>query len=135
VISDLGLAVHASGMVIVEQLEVADGFWSRMAGLQFRRSLPTGAGLLIVPCSAVHTCWMRFAIDLVGIDRFGNVIAVKKHVKPWRIAVLPRGVYAILELPPGTAHQIHAGDELCLLRSDGRASLRFLHNESQLCEL
>jgi uncharacterized protein len=59
-VSDLPwhLVDRESGEVVVSALEIAGGFWSRLRGLQFRRRLPPGAGLLLVPCRSVHTFWM-----------------------------------------------------------------------------
>ena len=54
------LCERSSGQVVVERLEVADGFWSRLRGLQFRKELPAGSGLLLVPCSSIHTCPQSF---------------------------------------------------------------------------
>jgi uncharacterized membrane protein (UPF0127 family) len=119
---------ESTGRVVVESLEVADTFWSRLVGLQFRRSLPANAGLLIVPCGSVHTCFVRFAIDLVFLDRTGNVLGVKPRVRPWRIAFAPRGTYAILELAGEGAEPIAPGGRLLLaLDADAdRPWLRFL---------
>jgi uncharacterized membrane protein (UPF0127 family) len=93
------------------EAEIADGVFSRFLGLQFRKSLPPGSGLLLVPCRNIHTHWLRFAIDVVRIDSAGCVIAVEPHVDPWRISKGARETYAILELPGATA-QIHPGDWL-----------------------
>lgn len=91
-----------TGSVVVESLEIADGYWSRFRGLQFRRELPCGSGLLLVPSASVHTCFMRFAIDIIALDRVACVVGVRHHVSPWRIAWMPRETHAILELPGGT---------------------------------
>jgi len=68
--------------------EVADGPWSRFKGLQFRKYLPPGCGLLLVPCPSVHTFFLRFPIDVLLLDRAGQVLAVRRAVRPWRL-VLP----------------------------------------------
>jgi len=62
-------------------------FWERMIGLLGRRALPAGHGLLIVPCGAVHTLGMRFAIDLVFLDGAGHVLCCVAGVKPGRFCV------------------------------------------------
>jgi uncharacterized membrane protein (UPF0127 family) len=91
-----------TGAVIVEDLEIADTFWSRFKGLQFRRRLLPNAGLLLIPCSSIHTFWMRFAIDVAFLDAQGSVIDVRKDVRPWRIPWSPRGTHAILEMNAGS---------------------------------
>ena len=91
------------GATVAASLEVADGVWSRFKGLQFRAALPPDAGLLLVPCPSVHTFFMRFPIDVVLLDRGGCVVAVRRHVRPWRIVPPVWRAYATLELPAGAA--------------------------------
>lgn len=98
-----------SGAMIVQSLEVADGFWSRLVGLQFRSGLPTGHGLLLVPCSSIHTFMMRFPLDVVMLSRRGQILAVRHGVRPWRILLPVRHTFAILEMPAGTA-SVKPGD-------------------------
>jgi uncharacterized protein len=124
-----------SGAVLVERLQVADNFWSRFWGLQFRAALPAGHGLLLVPCGAVHTCWLRFAIDLLFLDGEGTVLEVRRSVRPWRAVSALRGKpHATLELPAGSA-TVEPGTRLQLqLESDRLSlprSLRFLASGTQ----
>lgn len=61
-------------------------FWERTRGLLGTRALRDGEGLLITPCSAVHTCFMKFSLDLVYLDRGGNVVKLVKKLRPWRMS-------------------------------------------------
>ena len=88
-------------VVVVAKLILADRFWPRFVGLQFRAGLPQGSGLLLVPCNSVHTCFCRFPIDLTCFDRRGRVLEVRQHLRPWRAAVAPAGTHAILETAAG----------------------------------
>ena len=54
--------------------------------------------MLIAPCSAVHTCFLRFPLDLVFLDADCTVLKVAENVPPWRF-VACRGAKAVLELP------------------------------------
>ena len=74
---------------------IADGFGRRLKGLAWLRTPPRTA-LLIPRCASVHTIGMRFPIDVAFLewpprDR-GRVpvIAVREHVKPLRLAGVPR---------------------------------------------
>lgn len=89
--------VDSSGAVIIPALELADTFLKRLVGLQFRKSLPLDAGLCISPCSSIHTCFMRFSIDVYMVDRQGFVLKVRPAVRPWRLVIAPRGTYYIIE--------------------------------------
>ena len=118
--------------IVVERLEVADGFWSRLKGLQFRRQLPPGSGFLLIPCSSIHTCWMRFAIDLVMLDDTGRVVDIRASVPPWRFVIPKQKTHAILELPSGSA-SVSVGEQLRIVSLDGtsacRPTLKFLGHE------
>lgn len=119
-----------TGTVVVDALEVADTFCSRFWGLQFRRRLPAGTGLLLVPCASVHTFWMRFAIDVVFLSGQGRVLEVRGGVRPWRIVGGVRAAHAVLEVAATTA-AVTAGVWLQIEVPRGShevppASLRFL---------
>ena len=59
--------------------------------------------------------FMRFAIDVVFVDRDWRVVGVRHGVRPWRVAAARRAV-AALELPDGAAAAagIEEGDVLAL---------------------
>jgi uncharacterized protein len=82
-------------------VEVADHGAKRRKGLLGRERLPAGEGLWIVPCEAVHTFGMRFAIDLVYVDRNMRVKKVKSNVPPWRLSAC-LSAHSVLELASGT---------------------------------
>src|SRR5271170_6241820 len=94
-------------------VEVADHGAKRRKGLLGRERLPAGEGLWIVPCEAVHTFGMRFAIDLVYVDRNMRVKKVKSNVPPWRLSAC-LSAHSVLELAPGTicSTQTEPGDML-----------------------
>ena len=110
----LALRSAASGDLVVPELHVACTFFSRLVGLQFRRQLPAGQGLLLLPCASIHTCFMRFAIDAVMLDGAGTVLRVVRNIRPWSGAFAPRGTRAVLELSPAPA-TLAAGDQLRLV--------------------
>jgi tetratricopeptide (TPR) repeat protein/uncharacterized membrane protein (UPF0127 family) len=109
----LRLLRQDTGAVVVESLEVADTSWTRFKGLQWRRGLPAGSGLLLVPCPGVHTGFMRFPIDVVLLDRRGVVLAVQRQVEPWHMVMPAQGSYAVLEVPAGSC-DLQAGVALRL---------------------
>jgi len=92
---------------------VADKPLSRMRGLLGRRSLPAGEGILLRPAGSVHMFFMRFAIDVVWLDRDLEVVGVTPHLRPWR-AARHRGARAALELPAGESARagVRPGDRL-----------------------
>ena len=63
--------------------EVARSFMERLKGLIGRRGLPPGRGLLILSCNAIHTFFMRFAIDATFYDRQDRVVKIVRNIRPW----------------------------------------------------
>lgn len=49
---------------------------------------------------------MRFAIDVLFLDRRGRVLSVRENLPPWRIAGPVRGAEAVLELPAGAIRRL-----------------------------
>jgi uncharacterized membrane protein (UPF0127 family) len=67
--------------------EVAKTFLQRLRGLIGRKGLPPGEGMLILRCNAIHTCFMRFAIDATFLDADDKVVKVVRGIRPWRLFV------------------------------------------------
>ncbi len=88
------------GTVLATRLEIAGTGGSRRKGLLGRESLLSGEGLWIKPCESVHTFFMRFAIDLVYLDRELCVRKVRSNVRPWRMSAC-LSARSVLELPVG----------------------------------
>ncbi|HQZ02301.1 MAG TPA: DUF192 domain-containing protein [Thauera sp.] len=84
------------------RIRSARSFWQRAIGLLGRAALDLDEALLIRPCQAIHTCGMRFAIDVVFLDRNGVVLSVHPAVGPWRVR-RQAGAHAVLELAEGAA--------------------------------
>lgn len=94
-------------------VEVARSFWQRLVGLLGRRALAAGSGLLLTRCNNIHTAFMRFPIDAVFIDEHAQVLAIRAHLGPFRVAV-SRRASACLELRSGGAAALGIEVGLCL---------------------
>jgi uncharacterized membrane protein (UPF0127 family) len=101
------------GAIVCERCTVADNPLRRMRGLLGRDGLESGEGLLLRPASAVHTYFMRFAIDVVFLDRSLVVVGIADSVDPWK-ARSRKGAKAVLELPAGESERrgLAVGDRL-----------------------
>jgi hypothetical protein len=96
-----------------DAIDVADTSAKRRTGLLKHTHLNPGEGLWIVPCESVHTFFMKFAIDLVYLDRKQIVRKVVSNVAPWRMSVCLTA-HSIVELPSGAieASATQKGDQL-----------------------
>ena len=100
--------------VLGDRIRVADTTLTRFVGLMGRGSLAPGHGLLIQPSNGVHTFWMRFAIDVLLLDREQRVLLSYGNMRPFRITAINWKASSALELPPGTiaATNTQLGDQL-----------------------
>lgn len=87
------------------KIRIADSFLTRLAGLMFQKKLPQGAGLLLAPCNSVHMCFMRFAIDIIYLDRDYKIIKVVKNLSPWTGLSMCSQAWATLEMTAGEAER------------------------------
>jgi len=90
-----------TGVLMASNLEIAATRTARRRGLMGRQALAPGSGLWIVPSRGVHTCGMRFAIDVVALDARGVVVDVVTDLRPWRLRLPRPGTFGVLELPAG----------------------------------
>lgn len=86
----------------------------RIVGLLNRSGLDAGEGLLIERTQSIHMFFMRFAIDVVFIDRSGRVTTTVTDLRPWRVVWWARGARDCIELPVGAiaASGTQPGDQL-----------------------
>jgi hypothetical protein len=58
--------------------------------------------------------FMRFAIDVLFVDRAGRVLKISERLAPWTVAAWALDASDVLELPAGTAKAscTQVGDEL-----------------------
>jgi uncharacterized membrane protein (UPF0127 family) len=102
------------GTEIGENIELADTSMRRMFGLLGRRGLDAGGGLWIKPSSGVHTFFMAFKIDVVGLDRDLKVIRLWRCLVPFRVTSVSMKMKSVIELPCGTiaGSQTKIGDQI-----------------------
>ena len=106
-------SVKRTGAVLAQRVEEANTFGARLKGLMFRASIASDNALLLDPCPQIHTCFMRFNIDVVFLDKQNCVVAVLENLKPWRMSRFYRSSRRTLELPGGCLQgRVQVGDEL-----------------------
>jgi uncharacterized protein len=88
-----------TGRLLAQRVHRAFDSRSRRIGLLDRTAIGDEA-MIIAPTNAVHTWFMRFAIDIAFVARNGTVVKICEAVRPWRIAAAWRG-YAVIELRAG----------------------------------
>lgn len=101
------------------EVKMADSFYT-ISRADAPKKLPQGTGLLLAPCNSVHMCFMRFAIDVIYIDKEYKILKVVKNLKPWVGLSMCNNAWATLEMAAGEA-------ERCGLKV-GESFIISLHN-------
>jgi uncharacterized membrane protein (UPF0127 family) len=108
---------------------------ARRKGLLGRDGLGSSCALILAPCAAIHTMFMRFDIDAVFVDDDGRAVKVVRKLAPWRIAADPTA-HAVVEMPAGSLDEmdVAVGDRLYLLAPSGdRVGLSASDLRERLC--
>lgn len=99
----------STGEVLAKQALVAETMFSRFIGLQGKRALPQGGGLILMPTNAIHTLFMMMAIDAVFVGQAGKVLRIGRRLHPWRLGpIVPHALYCV-ELPAEKAAATNIG--------------------------
>ena len=96
-------------------LRIVDATTRRARGKGLARldDMPATLALHLVPCRSIHTFGMRFALDLIWLDRGQNVVRVDTEVPPRRLRTCLRA-RSVLEVRAGSA------DAFVSAQRDGR---------------
>lgn len=110
------LVRSSDGAVVVRHLHVARGLPARVVGLLGKRTLRQEEGLFIPRCRAIHTCFMRFSMDAVFVNRQMMVVDVQSQIRPFRLLAPVTRAWGVVELAGGRAAQLNLqpGDPLVL---------------------
>ena len=102
------------GSLLAREACIADTFLLRAVGLLKTANLAAGQGLHIVPCRQIHMFGMKYAIDVIFLDRKGKVVGLCKNILPGQMSASFSQAHSCLELPVGVieASLTAAGDEI-----------------------
>ena len=75
------------GQIWARHVEYAVKWHERMRGLLGRASLGDDTAMVIRRCGEVHTLFMKFAIDLVFVDKANRIVRIVPNVRPGRFCV------------------------------------------------
>lgn len=100
--------------VLAKEAEVADTFPKRLKGLLGRSGLNIGQGFIIIPCSSIHTFFMKFPIDAIFLDKNNRVVALAESLSPSRLFGSWLKGRLVIELSAGTITktQTTKGDQI-----------------------
>ena len=96
------MRIIKEGKVLGEKIHLADSFWLRLKGLLGKKALERGSGLLLRPCRQVHTWFMAFPLDIIFLDKEGQIVELIRGLGPGQVSPLVVRSQQVLEMPVGT---------------------------------
>jgi uncharacterized protein len=99
------LKIKEMNMVIAKDLVMAKTFIKRLKGLMFTKELSPQSAIYIYPCSAIHTFFMNYNIDVLYLDINNIIIAIDEDMQPGKIGKTRRNAVAVVELNGGKAKE------------------------------
>lgn len=98
---------------IIPRVARTSNILERMKGLLGSPPLSPDEGLLIKPCSSIHTFAMGYPIDIFFMNDRWTIVKTIANLKPWRIAAAP-AANMVVELPVGSLDRLElaAGQQL-----------------------
>ncbi|WP_337017769.1 DUF192 domain-containing protein [Oceanobacillus massiliensis] len=90
-----------TGEVIAERVKGAYTFWSRFKGLMLTESMPKNGALHIYPCTAIHTFFMKYRIDIIYLNKEKEIVGIEEDMEPGKIGKKFMNVKSVIELPAG----------------------------------
>jgi len=110
----LKLYHQATGICLADNLVLANTALKRLRGLMGRKGLSVNEALWLRPCNSIHTFWMRFAIDVLFLDRQLRIVKLVENLRPFRLTLPATRAASVIELPAHAIarHHLRLGDEL-----------------------
>jgi uncharacterized protein len=103
---EMKLMLMRTQEVIVENLKVAKSPFSRIRGLLFTDSWPPRHGLWLVPCNSIHSLGMRYAIDVIYLNKACQVVKITPNFRRNRLGPIVRKAHSVVELPAGSLEKM-----------------------------
>lgn len=113
---------RADNLPLITNAEWGPGFWRRARGLIGAASLGTDHCLVLAPCRAIHTWFMRFQLDVIFFAHDGRVTRTAVRVQPFKMVWGGCSTWGVLEMQSGwfTWANLKEGDRLVFRNNERR---------------
>jgi len=92
--------LRSTGRCIWRDVKVMEYFPQRLVGMLYLRVASPQRAFWFPRCGSIHTWGMRFAIDVIGLDKQHRIATVVRNVQPANVIRLS-GVESIIECEAG----------------------------------
>ncbi len=99
---------------VLNELGIADNFFSRAKGLLGTNNLAPGTGLWIHRCNSIHTFFMKYAIDCIFLDSEMKIVSLIPQVTPGKMVWPQPRALSVVEMAAGQLEKLNlkVGEEL-----------------------
>ena len=98
----------------MKKVYLIKSFFGKALGLMFKEKVDYGIVFMFYMennTHHLHTCFMRFAVDILFLDSKFKVLKIIRNIKPWKLDIKGKGKY-IVELPAGKSLNTKVGDKI-----------------------
>lgn len=108
------ISIYRGSELVLTRVKLVQSLWQHLWGLMFHKDFPGVDGLLVYPCKFVCMLGMRFAVDLVYLDRSKKVLYTIDVLVPNKFGPFIVDAYYIIEMPAGivAAKNIKIGEQM-----------------------
>jgi uncharacterized membrane protein (UPF0127 family) len=96
-------------VVLAKKARLARTFYQRFSGWMGRPAVGEEEALVLLPCQAIHTCFLKFPLDVVFVAADGRVMFTLADLRPFRFSPFVRHSRLVIELPAGRLKQTGTG--------------------------
>ena len=102
------IAISGNEIILIE----ADTFYKRLIGLIGKKEIKQNQAMLIKPCSSIHTCFMKFTIDVVFLNKFNIVVGTLENLAPWKLSGNVKNANQVLEMAAGAIDRLNIKNDM-----------------------
>ena len=105
---------QSKNIILANQVKIADTVLTRMTGLLKHSQLIKNEALVIMGCNSIHMFFMKFAIDVIFVNKLNQVVGLVENIKPNRLSKIYWKASSAIELPAGiiSSTKTEIGDKI-----------------------
>lgn len=104
--------------VVLENVVIADSFFSRLKGLMGKNTIKDDEGLLIRPCNSIHSFFMKFNLDIAFIDKNFIVLEIYRDLAPNKLSKIYKKSKFVIESKTGSLNKLKKGEQIQIVNKD-----------------
>ena len=97
----------------IKDVLLADTFAGRFKGYMFRKK-PHYKAIIIEPCNSIHTLFMKFAIDVLFINKNMEIVKKIEGLEPGKIIMPVKGARMVIEGRAGLFKSFEVGSKITI---------------------